>query len=116
MKVYLVNPFITLKENPHAENFFRFIQTELEKHIETTIIVNEFVLQTIQTPTNQDIIIFFNQSDDNYSSFFQSFLREVVDSGTKLLPISITSNTVYHLVAYQIHKVMMCTMLFNGES
>lgn len=89
MKAYLINPSITLKINQHTNDFFKFIRDELEKHIETTIVSSEMVLQSVE-PTNQDIIIFFNRSDDTYSMVFQSFLREVVDGGVKFLPISIT--------------------------
>ncbi|MFJ8257191.1 TIR domain-containing protein [Peribacillus asahii] len=90
MKAYLVNPRITLEENPHANDFFKFLREELEKHIETTIISSEMVLHSVGKPTNEDIVILFNRLDDIYSVEFQSFLREVVDAGTKFLPISIT--------------------------
>lgn len=90
MKAYLINPSITLNSNQQANDFFKFIRDELEKHIETTIISSEMVLQSTEL-TNEDIIIFFNRSDDTYSMVFQSFLRKGVDGGTKFLPISITS-------------------------
>jgi hypothetical protein len=90
VRAYIVNPRITLVENSQANDFFQFLRDELEKHIETSIISSDLVLHSIVQPTKEDIVIFFNHTQDTYSSEFKSFLRVAVGIDTKFLPIAIT--------------------------
>jgi hypothetical protein len=90
LKAYIVNSEITLGEEPHAHDFYKFCRDEVEKHAETTPISSEMVLHTIAQPTDEDIIIFFNRTDNAYSNTFMAFLREAAYAGTKFLPVSIT--------------------------
>jgi hypothetical protein len=90
VRAYIVDPRITLGEVPISNDFYRFFREELEIHVETTPVTSEMVLHTIMQPTNKDIVIFFNRTDDSYSSSFQSFLRYADETGTKFLPVAIT--------------------------
>lgn len=90
MKAFFVDPKVTLGEHAVASKFFYRCCEELQKHVETTIIPSELVMQSINTPTKEDTVIFLNRSDDSYSPYFFSFLKEIIHSEAQILPVAIS--------------------------
>lgn len=92
MRVYIIEPVLTLGSDEQAHKFYEFCLDELNKHAETRLIQNDMnLLQSMGQPTVRDIVIFFNRADNNYSAVFDKFLSEGVHSGVKFYPISISS-------------------------
>lgn len=92
MKAYIVDPKITLGEHVVATRFFERCCKELQKHVETTVIPSEIVMQTLILPTKEDVVIFLNRSDDSYPTYFSSFIKEIIHSEAKILPVAISVN------------------------
>lgn len=90
LRVYIVDPKITLGDDTNSFNFFKFCRNEIEMHVETIVISSEMVIQSMIAPQKQDIIIFFNRVDDEYPVFFTAFLKEVDRAGAQISPIAMT--------------------------
>ncbi|MFK9118349.1 TIR domain-containing protein [Peribacillus castrilensis] len=90
MRIYIVDPKLTLGNEMNSFNFFNVCRNEIEMHVETTIISSEMVTQSMIAPQKQDIIIFFNRADNEYPAFFTTFLKEVDRVGAQFLPIAMT--------------------------
>ncbi|MFE3898553.1 MULTISPECIES: TIR domain-containing protein [unclassified Priestia] len=78
MKAYLIHPDLTLGPNTIANNFFKVCRDELIESIEVLIINSEQVLVSAR-PTHHDVVVFFNKSDQDYSSGIINFLNDVID-------------------------------------
>lgn len=72
-----------------ASDFYKSSCDELEKHVEMTAIRNENVLLTT-IPTDEDVLAFFNRTDQMYSKEFLDFLKEVLKTKCAIFPIAIT--------------------------
>lgn len=94
MKAYIVDPNITLELNVVASAFYNSCRTEIERHVEMTSITNEMVIETIR-PTDEDVLIFFNRSDQTYPGYFISFLQDVKKTGCAIFPIAVTEGHRY---------------------
>ncbi|BBB90273.1 MAG TPA: TIR domain-containing protein [Methylomusa anaerophila] len=94
MKVYVVDPKITLGHNVVALAFYNTCRIELEKHVETTSIMTEIVMESAK-PTDQDVMVFFNRADQAYPEYFISFLQDVLRTGCGVFPVAIAENHRY---------------------
>jgi hypothetical protein len=92
LRAFIVDPSLTLGQEPNASDLYQFCFNELIKHIDTKPIPNEMMLhQSVAQITDKDTIIFFNRQDNNYTDAFVALLREAVHVGTKFYPIAITA-------------------------
>ncbi|WP_371367659.1 hypothetical protein SRRS_15150 [Sporomusa rhizae] len=94
MKAYIVDPNIILGNDVVASKFYNACRTELEQHVEMTSIINRIVMETTN-PTDQDVLIFFNRTDQTYPDYFISFLQDVLRKGCGVYPIAISENHRY---------------------
>jgi hypothetical protein len=92
LRAFIVDPSLTLGQEPNASDLYQFCLNELIKHVDTKPIPNEMMLhQSVAQLTDKDTIIFFNRQDNNYTDAFVALLREAVHVGTKFYPIAITA-------------------------
>lgn len=80
---------LTVGEQEQALKFYNVACAELEKHVEMTEIRNETVMQATM-PTDEDVLVFFNRSDQRYSENFLALLKDALRARCQIFPISVT--------------------------
>jgi len=74
MRTYLIHPRLTIGTIHEANKFYEVCGDVLSQHVEVVEIKNEMVLSSAK-PTKEDIIVFFNRDDQNYSKPFITLLQ-----------------------------------------
>jgi hypothetical protein len=91
MPVYLVDPKMTIGQNPLAEAFFNGCLQELNEHIQVISIRNTMVLSQIQL-TKDDVLVFFNKIAQEYSMELLSLLDDANNIQTEIMPIAVSKD------------------------
>lgn len=81
---------LTVGESQIASIFYDTSCAELDRYVEITIIKNETVMQTTAIPTDEDVLVFFNRSDQIYSENFLGFIKDVSRTKCAIFPIAMT--------------------------
>ncbi|OPG15222.1 hypothetical protein B2M26_12990 [Ferroacidibacillus organovorans] len=91
MQVYIVHPRVTLDEDKYAIDFYEACVNEVNRYLAVTSIANASAMETVRT-TNEDVLIFFNRSDQNYPEHFIDFIQNVSLTGCNLFPVAVTES------------------------
>lgn len=92
MAVYFIHPSLTDVEDDVSKKFYNSCCRELEKHIILTKIQTDIVLSSVQFKQD-DVIVFFNRSDQNYDQNFISLIQEAKDVQALAIPVSINRDS-----------------------
>lgn len=80
---------VTLGNNKNFSAFCNTCRVELERYVEVTPVLNEDVMGAIM-PTSEDVIIFFNRTDQAYAEYFISFIQYMLQVGCSIFPVAMT--------------------------
>jgi hypothetical protein len=98
MKAYIINPSLTIGDCEISKKFYEVLEKELSEHVEITVVRSDAVMNSLRF-NPEDLLVFFNRHDQNYSKNFISLLKEFADSKsskdqkTDIIPVAITKET-----------------------
>ncbi|TFB13575.1 toll/interleukin-1 receptor domain-containing protein [Filobacillus milosensis] len=98
MTVFLLHPKLTIGQERKAIDFLEACSNELQEHINISVINNIMALNSIKISKN-DIFLFFNRQDQNYSEHVTGFFKNIIavknneEQKSDLFPIAINSET-----------------------
>jgi hypothetical protein len=92
LRVYFIHPKFSIGNSQLAEDFFDICLKEIEEYIEIVAIRSEFVMSSAEI-TRDDLIIFFNRSDQSYNTSLLHLLTEAKRNKADIIPIALSKDS-----------------------
>ncbi|MBY0010811.1 SLOG domain-containing protein [Paenibacillus typhae] len=107
MSVVLINPILTIGEDPVAEVFYQTLRTELEEYTDVRSLKTAMHLHSASIQP-EEVLVIFNNKDNNYSENILAFLRQAIDKVCFIIPVALYKELRYpadiisHLQSFEV--------------
>lgn len=92
MSAVIINPKLTIGNDPVAEALYETLHKELDEYVNVCSLKSATHFQTT-TLQSDDVIVIFNKENEEYSENILILLGEALDLGCFVVPVSVYENT-----------------------